>query len=106
MFDVLSKTYITAARMDHWAEQDFMHRDPRTAARLRHIHGLNDPSIGRALWGRVGMDGPIQRAKKPAYWLRLVRSGLALTGKGMRLAGEWLERTASITPPSAQQMRC
>ena len=95
MFDVLASTYITASRMDHWLEQDFMHRNPTTAARLRHIHGLSDPSLRRTLRGRIGMDGPIERPHQPSRIAAVLRSLIALTGTALRRAGEWLESTAS-----------
>lgn len=97
MFDVLASTYTTAARMDHWLEQDFMHRDPATAARLRHIHRLSDPSIGGAFRGRIGMDGPIERARKPWRIAGKARTAVAFVGTGLRRTGEWLEQAASVS---------
>lgn len=95
MFDILASTYITASRMDHWLEQDFMHRDPSTAARLRHIHGLTDPSIGGAFRGRIGMDGPIERARQPWRVAAKLRRAIAATGTALRRVGEWLERATN-----------
>jgi len=105
MFDILASTYMTASRMDHWLEQDFMHRDPSTAARLRHIHGLTDPSIGGAFRGRIGMDGPIERARKPSQIAARARQLTAFTGRSLRLTGEWLEQTAEASCRSRSTAR-
>ena len=97
MFNVLAASYMTAARMDHFLEQDFMHRPPREAARLRRIHGLDDPSMGRQLRGRIGMDGAIERARTPSRIAQTLRAAVAVVGTGLRRAGTWLEDAASTS---------
>jgi len=100
MFDIIASTYMTAARMDHFLEQDFMHRNPRTAQRLRYIHGLDtpNPSLTRKLRGRIGMDGPIELPNRPSRIVTFVKTIISVTGKTLRLAGEWLEQTTA--PPN------
>ena len=97
MFDILASTYITASRMDHWLEQDFMHRDPRTAARLRHIHGLTDPTIRRAFRGRIGWVDAIERPYKPSRVANVSRKIVARLGATLRRSGEWLEEAAHVS---------
>jgi len=73
---------------------NLMHRDPRTATRLQHIHGPHDPTIGRTLRGRVGMDGSILRPSKSSRIAATVRSSITGLGKALRRAGEWIEDAA------------
>lgn len=96
MFDILAHTYMTASRMDTYLEQDFMHRNPRIAQRLRYIHGLDtpNPSLTRKLRGRIGMDGAIERPHTPLRLATLARTATATLGVALRKAGEWLEETA------------
>lgn len=97
MFDILAASYMNATRMDHFLEQDFRHRDPATAARLRRIHGLDTPgpSLTRQMRGRIGMDGAIERARKPGRMAPALRAALAAIGTGLRRGGTWLEEVAS-----------
>lgn len=101
MFHILASSYMTATRMDPFLEQDLMHRDPRTAARLRRIHGLDDPGLSRQLRGRIGMDGAIERAYRPTRLTRTLRAGFAATGTALRRTGEWLETAARHRPEAA-----
>jgi len=100
MLDVLASTYMTASRMDQFLGQDFMHRSPHIAQRLRYIHGLDtpDPSLTRRLRGRIGMDGSIERARSPSRITTLTRAVLVKIGAILRLSGEWLEKAARPAP--------
>ncbi len=97
MLDVLAKSYMTAARMDQFLEQDFMHRNPRIAQRLRYIHGLDEPNPGfvRRARMRVGMDGSIERARKP--FLGRTRRLVAKLGTGISWIGGKLESAAATS---------
>jgi len=97
MFNILASTYMTASRMDHFLEQDFMHKSPRVAQRLRYIHGLDtpNPSLSRRLRGRIGMDGAIEQAHQPSRIAASFRALAARLGTILRRTGEWLEDTAS-----------
>jgi len=97
MFDVLASTYMTASRIDHFLERDFMHRNPHIAQRLRYIHGLDtpNPSLTRRLRGRIGMDGPIERAHQPSRLAAALRTAAINLGTALRRAGEWLEQAAT-----------
>ena len=101
MLDVLASTYMTASRMDQFLGQDFMHRSPHIAQRLRYIHGLDtpDPTLMRQLRGRIGMDGAIERARKPSRIAALGRAALSRIGKILRRSGEWLEDFARPLAP-------
>ncbi len=108
MLDVLASTYMTASRMDQFLGQDFMHRSPHIAQRLRYIHGLDtpDPSLTRRWRGRVGMDGSIEHARKPSRIIKLSRSALLKVGLALRRSGEWLERTAGPSPGLLKMPDC
>jgi len=97
MFDILAHTYMTATRMDTYLEQEFMHKNPRIAQRLRYIHGLDTPhpSLTRRLRGRIGMDGPIAQARQPCRGAALSRAAVKRLGIALRRAGEWLEQAAT-----------
>ena len=99
MFDILASSYMSATRMDQFLEQDFMHRNPRMAQRLRHIHGLDtpNPSLTRQLRGRIGMDGYIRHADKPSRIAAAARKAVAVLGKSLRRLGAWIERTAETS---------
>jgi hypothetical protein len=90
---------MSATRMDQFLEQDFMNRDPRIAARLRRIHGLDDPSLSRQLRGRIGMDGAIERPYQAGRLSRGLRAATAALGTGLRRAGEWLEEATAAPCP-------
>lgn len=98
MFNILASSYMTASRMDQFLEQDFMHKDPRVAQRLRYIHGLDtpNPSLMRQMRGRIGMDGAIEHAHRPSRISASIRALAAKLGTALRQAGEWLEETASV----------
>jgi len=98
MFDILAHTYMTASRMDHYLEQDFMHKNPRMAQRLRYIHGLDtpNPSLTRQLRARIGMDGAIELPNRPSRLAVFVRAAIAKAGTGFRRVGEWLEQRAGL----------
>jgi len=95
MFDILASSYMSATRMDQFIEQDFIHHEPHIAARLRRIHGLDNPDLTRQLRGRIGMDGAIERARKPSRSAQTLRAALAMIGAGLRRAGERLEEASA-----------
>lgn len=104
MFDILASTYMTASRMDHFLEQDFMHKNPHIAQRLRYIHGLDtpNPSLMRRLRGRSGMDGAIELPARPSRIAAFARTVIVKIGTVLRRTGEWLEQAASTCcPPPA-----
>ena len=105
MFDILAASYMSATRMDHYLEQDFLHKDPMISRRLRYIHGLDEPnpSLARQLRGRIGMDGSIERARKPSRVAAAVRSLIARLGSGLRRLGAWMEGAAET---SFQRQAC
>lgn len=105
MFDILAASYMSASRMDHYLEQDFLHKDPMISRRLRYIHGLDEanPTLSRQLRGRIGMDGSIERARQPSRIMANARAGVALFGTGLRRTGQWMERASA---KSFQQEGC
>jgi len=99
MFDILASSYMSATRMDQFLEQDFLHRNPRIAQRLRHIHGLDtpNPSLTRQLRGRIGMDGYIRHADRPSRIGTAARKAVVTLGKSLRRFGAWMENAAQTS---------
>jgi len=94
MFDILAASYMSASRMDHFLEQDFMHRDPEIVRRLRRAHGLDSEYPEEVRRQRL------LAAKAPTRPSRhLIRRGLWTAaggvGHALRRLGEWMEKAAS-----------
>lgn len=91
MFDILAASYMSATRMEHFLEQDFMHKDPRVAQRLRERHRMGRDFEERRRYRRAR---PVIRpALRRAG--RLMLAGLVRAGHGLRRTGEALETLAS-----------
>ena len=89
MFDIIAASYMSAARMEHFLEQDFMHKDPRIAQRLRHIHGMGSDMAERNRYRAKPVFRPAIR------WAgRQALVALGWAGHRLRRTGEAFERAS------------
>lgn len=91
MLDIIAASYMSAVRMEHFIEQDLMHKDPRIAQRLRRAHGIDG-----AAWERQERRKNRPVIRPAIRWVvRKSLAALGLIGHGLRRTGEAFERASS-----------
>ena len=84
MFDILAASYMSAARMEHFLEVDFMHKDARIARKLRAAHGMGSPE-------RIDLS----RARTPFRIPRPAARAIGAAGRALGRFGRWLDEAAT-----------
>ena len=87
MFDIFAASYMSAARMDYFLEQDILHADPEIARRLRRRNGLPEFTTrpqhrARPVSGRI-----VRTALTPVKWF----------GAALGNLGSAIEKAASLS---------